>query len=53
MLFNLSKLMDINMISHTKAPALNLGSTERMDFRGSAEFDGEKKIHFYFGSPVI
>jgi hypothetical protein len=42
MLLNLRKLMDINVISHTKAALLNLGSTDRIDCWGSVELDKEK-----------
>jgi hypothetical protein len=46
MLLYLLMLIDINVISHTKAAVLNLGSTERIDFSGSTEFDGEKIYTF-------
>jgi len=46
------KLMDIDMISHTKAVVLNLGSTDRIDCTWSVGLDREK-LHFYFHSPLI
>jgi len=42
MSLNLRQLMDIHVISHTKAVVLNLGSTDHMDFRRSVDLDKEK-----------